>query len=422
MNKWVSKAALVTFIAIFGFTLVVRQVFASTKVTPSNLGIWSYQVSNTGSVVFDNTAKVGLGSVRLFSGSQGNSFAAITSTNFVGTDLNQITKFDFSTFGKTGTPNSPKVDLDINTQCGPDRLTFKPENQNAGAQQNVWQDWVGLNGVWASSLFPNSFNSGTISQYSAFIQQPQACNSSNATIINRPDSSGGLRFDIGPGSSSDVFDGNVDNFTIGISGSDTTYDFDPDSATNTMSQQYYSDTNFQTPQGSPSALPGNVLNKNWGTNPPASGVGPDNWSARWEGTYDFISQVYRLTANSNGTDSVKIYVDGNIILNKPGAGAAQALFDARNSVGVHTVRIDYVHNTGSARVAANFWDRTKCYDMDANNVINSTDLQQDSFHFGATGMSPWDMPDSQGNFNNNVNATDLLNLSQKFGKTCGPNF
>ncbi len=52
---------------------------------------------------------------------------------------------------------------------------------------------------------------------------------STATIVNTADGLGGVRFDVGFAGDTDVFNGYVDNFTIGINNVNTTYNFDPSS-------------------------------------------------------------------------------------------------------------------------------------------------------------------------------------------------
>ncbi|MEK7581487.1 MAG: thrombospondin type 3 repeat-containing protein [Patescibacteria group bacterium] len=228
MRKFAAQAVFLFLIGIFVFSLATGQVFAATQVSPSNMNGWAFAVqSPDGSGTFVTgpaTAPLGNGSARLFTGTNGNQATAIHNTGFSGTLVSDITKLDYSTYAQTISANYPRLIMDVTTEFGTDTLYFDPTAQSQAAAKNVWQNWNAKDGNWTASLFPG-FTGGTLSQYVTYVG---GFSSQNVTVINRPDTTGGLRMEIGPGSAGDVFDGNVDNFTIGISGADTTYDFDPD--------------------------------------------------------------------------------------------------------------------------------------------------------------------------------------------------
>ncbi len=206
-------------------TLVVNQVLAATVVSQGNMNGWAFQVqSPDGSGTFvtgPDIAPLGTGSVRLFTGTHGNSRIAVHRTSFAGTQLSSVTNLDYSTFASSVADGNkyPVVLIDVTTDYGTDVVRFDPEEQARAEQPGQWQTWDTESGAWTSSIFPG-FTGGTLSEYVAFVNTF----SSSPVIVNRADGTGGFRLEIGPGSTPEVFDGNVDNLTI----NGTTYDFEPD--------------------------------------------------------------------------------------------------------------------------------------------------------------------------------------------------
>ncbi|MEK7581486.1 MAG: dockerin type I repeat-containing protein [Patescibacteria group bacterium] len=230
-RHFILGTALVFSLGVFVFSLLTRQAFAAVAVvSPSNMQGWVFEVNSPDGigtfVAGPATPPGGIGSVRLFTGTNGTLAIAFHNISYASLKLSDITKLDYSTYAQTISANYPRLIMDVTTEFGTDTLYFDPTAQSQAAAKNVWQNWNAKDGNWTASLFPG-FTGGTLSQYVTYVG---GFSSQNVTVINRPDTTGGLRMEIGPGSAGDVFDGNVDNFTIGILGVDMTYDFEPDVA------------------------------------------------------------------------------------------------------------------------------------------------------------------------------------------------
>jgi glucose/arabinose dehydrogenase len=89
------------------------------------------------------------------------------------------------------------------------------------------------------------------------------------------------------------------------------------------------------------------LNRQWKLGGPGGGVGTDNFSARWSGTFSFPGGSRTFTAVSD--DGVRVWLDGALILNHwSGLGTAKTTRSV--SAGRHTVKVEYYENTGPAHV------------------------------------------------------------------------
>ena len=102
-----------------------------------------------------------------------------------------------------------------------------------------------------------------------------------------------------------------------------------------------------------------AIDQNWGTNAPASGLPRDNFSVRWTVTRDFGSGgPFSLAAS--GLDGIRVYVDGSrkIDLWKNTSTTVSKTVNVTIPSGKHTLRIDYVNWTGSARVKFGYTPRT----------------------------------------------------------------
>ncbi|GAA0802126.1 PA14 domain-containing protein [Spirilliplanes yamanashiensis] len=98
------------------------------------------------------------------------------------------------------------------------------------------------------------------------------------------------------------------------------------------------------------------LNHDWGTGAPA-GVGPDNFSARWTGTFDVAAAgTYTFTAVSD--DGIRVWVDGTILIDQWRDQAATTFTGSRAlTAGAHEVKVEWFE-TGGAAVAKLNWATT----------------------------------------------------------------
>ncbi len=224
-------------------------------VTPSNLDGWNPIVTDssgapggnpTGNAQFVNgpaTPPLGVGSVNLSTGNGttgGDGSAQIRNSNYAGIALSSITALSYSTYVTSNNGQQfPYLNLTI-SENGPgsanDKLYFEPPYQtpstgnpslpNQGATLlNTWQTWNALSGGWYSDsgyAGPGT-NVGSLAGYLAL--HP------NATLENATSGLGGIRLNAGFTSPKDVTNTYVDDFTIGVSGVNTTYDFEPNVVT-----------------------------------------------------------------------------------------------------------------------------------------------------------------------------------------------
>ncbi|MGW0912907.1 PA14 domain-containing protein [Streptomyces sp. NPDC002784] len=124
---------------------------------------------------------------------------------------------------------------------------------------------------------------------------------------------------------------------------------------------FYANTTFS---GAPKKTDcDSVIDQNWGTGAPASGLPSNKFGVRWTVTRDFGSGG-PFTLSASGLDGIRVYLD-------PGTENARKLSLWTNTsttvsktVGVtipegkHTLRVDYVNWTGSAKVKFAYTPRT----------------------------------------------------------------
>ncbi|MFE6338148.1 PA14 domain-containing protein [Streptomyces sp. NPDC057798] len=124
---------------------------------------------------------------------------------------------------------------------------------------------------------------------------------------------------------------------------------------------FYANTTFS---GTPKKTDcDSVIDQNWGTGAPASGLPSNNFGVRWTVTRDFGSGG-PFTLSASGLDGIRVYLD-------PGTENARKLSLWTNTSttvsksvnvtvpqGKHTLRVDYVNWTGSAKVRFGYTPRT----------------------------------------------------------------
>jgi hypothetical protein len=241
-------------------------VLAVTNVTPATPNGWSSVSQRTASGSFVDgplTPPLGTGSYRMTTGA-GNSGPDLpqtgagqggktwlTTQQYDNTKLADITSISYSTY-ISSSPSSaiiaPSLQFQIDFNGDGTRdgtMVFEPYYStlaNGGTQHNVapreWQTWDALNGKWwfPGSAFTNnpSFAFCSSSCFVTFSSIVAAY--PNAKIVTwYPLADGyGVQFQAGqnsPGAPWANFDGNVDGLTIGVSGTDSTTNFDPNSST-----------------------------------------------------------------------------------------------------------------------------------------------------------------------------------------------
>jgi hypothetical protein len=219
-------------------------VAATVTVTPSNTDGWTAvhescnAVPSTGSQAFVNgpaTPPAGSGSYELRIGANPQSYETFRQKDYNGVKLSNLTSLGYWTyvqqFGQGSSGQAPYLDLYVdnnNDGVADDTLTFEPIYQtgtysgdtvpNQGAVTlNTWQKWDALHGGWWSD---NAGNGGpplvTLAHY--------VTDHPDARIANSQP--GGLLLSSGCGGTWTSFVGNADAFTVGVTGTNTTYDFE----------------------------------------------------------------------------------------------------------------------------------------------------------------------------------------------------
>ena len=260
-KSFMAKAALATMIAA-AYGLAPTLSSAAVVVTPSSMGSWSFDTrdsngtvtgATTGSMVTGPaTPPLGTGSADLTTpGGTGDGASELRSSGYAGVALNTITALSYSAYSNFVPTSSnqqqfPYFGLVVSTDGGAsvaDTIFFEAPYQQPGTGnpslpdqgptvKNLWQTWNALAGGWWDNNGIANAGTGVMSfsNLVAAIAAGASVPVGNVTITNTDDGFGhplgGVRFDVGFASPGDTFDGNVDNFTIGINNANTTYDFE----------------------------------------------------------------------------------------------------------------------------------------------------------------------------------------------------
>ncbi|MDC0767559.1 PA14 domain-containing protein [Streptomyces sp. HD] len=122
-------------------------------------------------------------------------------------------------------------------------------------------------------------------------------------------------------------------------------------------RQFFANTTFS---GTPKKTDcDTTIDQNWGTSAPATGLPRDNFGVRWTVTRDFGSGgPFALSAS--GLDGIRVYVDGarKIDIWKNVSTSVAKTVNVTVPAGKHTLRVDYVNWTGSAKVKFGYTPRT----------------------------------------------------------------
>ena len=114
--------------------------------------------------------------------------------------------------------------------------------------------------------------------------------------------------------------------------------------------EYYSNRNLA---GDPALTRSDeVINFNWGSGVPVTGVPADGFSVRWTRIVSLKGATYRFYAYSD--DGVRVWLDGQLIIDQwREATAATYTAERTLSEGGHVFRVEYYEDVGTARVR--FW-------------------------------------------------------------------
>ncbi|GGZ90198.1 PA14 domain-containing protein [Streptomyces bluensis] len=122
-------------------------------------------------------------------------------------------------------------------------------------------------------------------------------------------------------------------------------------------RQFYANTTFS---GTPKKTDcDSVIDQNWGTGAPASGLPKDNFGVRWTVTRDFGSGgPFALPVESR--DGIRVYLDGarKVDLWKNVSTTQKKTGNITVPSGKHTLRVDFVNWTGAANVKFAYQPRT----------------------------------------------------------------
>jgi hypothetical protein len=245
----------------------VIAVDTTVVVRPSQMEFWNFHIGDllggpgTGTGGFQigpSTPPIGTGSVHYTTGPDDQTFVQLRNTHYEGVLLSSLTALSYDTYVSAYfNCQAPYLELSVDVDGngffdvdpGPDDAiffepcyqtgtygTFPPGQtisaQNGGiVQLNTWKNWVALDvnnptmGGWWSAKYGGS-GGPPLTLLSNYITTLQGLGYSNPKIVNTTECRGGVRIVAGVGTPWPNFDGNADNFTIGVSGNNTKYDFE----------------------------------------------------------------------------------------------------------------------------------------------------------------------------------------------------
>ncbi len=207
-------------------------VYANVVVSPSDMNGWAFGpdsgTAGTGQMVSGpSTPPTGPGSAQMTATLDTDRFMLGT-IGHNSTKLSDITSLMYSTYRNTGGSALAialqfNIDTDITDSniAWQGRLVYEPYYTQT-VLDDTWQTWNTL----SDSGTGNWWFSGAPGNVSCSIGNPCTWNEVKTAFPNAGIHAtlGATLFKVGGGWTG--FDGNVDNFTIGVSGVDTTYDFE----------------------------------------------------------------------------------------------------------------------------------------------------------------------------------------------------
>lgn len=110
---------------------------------------------------------------------------------------------------------------------------------------------------------------------------------------------------------------------------------------------------------------------NWGQGSPGPNVPADNFSARFERDLSFSTGTYEFRATYD--DGVRIYLDGQLIIDDWNEGSARSSSAQRLLSGVHNIQVEYFEATGDAAIVVFIGLVRETADWQAS-YYNNTDL------------------------------------------------
>ncbi len=117
--------------------------------------------------------------------------------------------------------------------------------------------------------------------------------------------------------------------------------------------EYYSNVTFSTAPFLVRNDP--VLNFDWGTGAPVSGMPADHFAVRWTRAISFDGGSYRFHVWVD--DGVRLYVDGRLLIDEWKPGSLRELtVDTNLTAGYHILRVEYYEVTNSAAIQLR-WDQ-----------------------------------------------------------------
>jgi hypothetical protein len=202
-------------------------------VTPANLAGWRWMEEDSaagGGMLVTGPAvpPLGTGSARLAVDSTGRFI--LSNLAYAGTRLADITNLSYSSYSEgTSTILAPSLQFDIDydltdaNTAWQGRLAYEPYQDGSVITPGTWQTWSPMTGKWWASGAPGN---GSCPQASPCTWSQVLSAFPNAGLRA---GNGWLHFRVGVWSGG--FTGYVDNFTFGVPGNVTTYNFERPAAT-----------------------------------------------------------------------------------------------------------------------------------------------------------------------------------------------